>query len=278
MRAGLDIGSTLTKAVWQEDGEYKFASSADYEFGYIDLYHKLREVGVDTVVATGIGKTNDDHATEGITERRLPGDPIENEVNVQADGARRLLEMEGISKERFLLAGIGTGTSFSVVDGDSAVRFPIGTGMGGGFIEGVTEGCGLLLRQLLNDDCLGGRASHLTLGMVRREFQGSPLAELPVAYCRADRNTTHNFHATLMHTCASVILERIASMRFMKPPFELPDSVVFVGSVVQRLPVFREYLEEGMKTMGFIMPVPELIFLEKGEYAGALGAYHAELD
>lgn len=53
MKAGFDVGSTLIKAVWQEDGQWQFDSTAHQPLDV--LLRKLQKKRITQLHITGIG-------------------------------------------------------------------------------------------------------------------------------------------------------------------------------------------------------------------------------
>src|SRR3989338_5973662 len=100
MKAGVDFGSTLVKAFWIKNGEQRFSSTADVALD--DIVRQLRDDGVRQVHRAGIGYS-DVHADyfKRFEVKKRDGDPIENEVRLQAEGTRRLLRECGDELDTF---------------------------------------------------------------------------------------------------------------------------------------------------------------------------------
>jgi len=102
MKAGVDFGSSLVKAVWMNDGQFRFSSTADVELE--EIARQLSDDGVKKIHLAGIGYS-DDYAKylkdfEVITAE---GDPITQEKKLQVRGAKELMRSQGENIRNFIL-------------------------------------------------------------------------------------------------------------------------------------------------------------------------------
>lgn len=110
--AGVDAGSSLTKVAFKnDDGNWIFLSTADHNPAAIA--RELANRGITKLNVCGINKLHP--AFQNFKINRLPGDPIDNEIKIQANGAREMLRDGGYDTKKFLLVSIGTGTSYTFV-------------------------------------------------------------------------------------------------------------------------------------------------------------------
>ena len=117
MKAGIDFGTTLVKAVWKK-GDYRFASTA--EMPLEQIIENMKSDSIRKVHAAGINNT----LINDFEVYRTSGDQVQNEIELQAKGAKELLSLSGHRLEKFLIVSMGTGTSYTFV-GDTIERFPL---------------------------------------------------------------------------------------------------------------------------------------------------------
>ena len=114
MKAGMDFGSSLVKAAWMNDRKFRFATTADLKLE--EIARQLSDDDVKRIHIAGIGYS-DAHAKyfKDFKVRIAEGDPIENEVRLQANGTRQLLENNGYQGDNFLIVFMRlTGVSISI--------------------------------------------------------------------------------------------------------------------------------------------------------------------
>ena len=283
-RAGIDFGTTLTKVAWlEDDGTYRFLSTAG-PFEVIDDWKPANDPpphervgdmlwreGITRAHAIGIGPRRFDR----ISLIEFAGDPIENEIRLQSDGARRLLALEGQSLNSFLLVSVGTGVSYTrVVDG-KAERFPYGSAIGGGFIAGLAKISRWSEIHEIDEKIAGARPLNLLVQDVLPSALGTPIGEFVVAHFGKDPADDRDGHgparvmATALHVVATGIVRDVMMMQMM-PEHRLPGPLVFIGSTLATFPTLVGYLEEYGRKLGF-----EMRFPLNGEFSAAIGALHA---
>jgi len=106
MKAGIDFGTSLVKAVWKKDDDYRFASTTDIELE--ELISELKHDNIKEIYLTGTRYKEAENTFKDFEIRMKEGDPIKNEIELQANGVKKLLEMEGKNISRFLIVSIGT--------------------------------------------------------------------------------------------------------------------------------------------------------------------------
>lgn len=282
MKAGVDIGNSLTKVAWGlDDGKYQFASTADWDPDV--LVKTLREEdGVTDVFLTGNGKPRIDWKGEGFNVSRIEGSRLNAEFVLQANGVRRLLELEDVPGDYFLLASIGTGTSYSFVRGSDVRNFPLGTAVGGGFIMGEADPCHT--PEDVNDLSLKGKEKimDLLLEDIPPVPQGVP-GWLIISHFgkMRDHLKKHDYardyeaeYATRMNMVAALILRDI-SLVCMAQGDEAPRQAVIIGSAPSRFELLSDRIDDYTQKMFPYGLIPPTLILENGEFAGAIGAYHA---
>ena len=258
MKAGIDFGNSLVKVYRQKDGQDLGISTAD--IGVKELAQNLADDGVTTLVSVGIGPRD---GFQRFTIIEPEGDPLVAEVTLQAKGVRRLPDA-GVLPERFLLASVGTGTSYTEVDGENVVPANhIGNPMGGGFIAGMSR-----LFMMGEPEAVGRLAEAGTPPdtlMKHRlpALDGTPIGEFVISHFnRADVSMEEaDFAAGLIH-CVAVSIVRDLMVK------ECTD-IVFIGTTVKTYSSVRAYLQRYLAMIGKNAHFPDW-----GQFAGAVGAYH----
>ncbi len=277
MKAGIDCGTSHMKAVWrQADDLHAFASSSDGD----DIVACLARHGIMQARLTGIGPAP---ALGRIAAVRCAADPIEDEIALQADGARRLLAgTPGTPEGDFLLVSVGTGTSYTLVPKDGPPRrFPIGNAIGGGFIAGLAAMQALEIDRI---DDLARRGTALDLlvkdlvpaaaGTLQGEFVVSHFGKLGIPRFTPEApadgaDPLGDICTTIVH-CAAVAIIRDVLILGMIPGFAADDAV-FIGTPVAKMVALRGHFARYAAGLG-----KRAHFPENGEYAAALGALYAD--
>lgn len=270
MQAGIDFGSTLIKAVWEEDGALRYVSTADVSRP--DLFRMMSKAGIRTAYRTGIGFPSVPSGL-GIDVLGPSDDAVNAEIRLQAAGARELLIRSGAPLkwfDRFLLVSVGTGTSFTRVDYPIEVsRFPIGSALGGGFITNLGRVLGVSGAAQIEESASRGEVLDLLVKDIASE---SAFGNLPVAHFGKAKRPTRTPHArwksdltaTMLHMVGCIVAGDAVKYAMAMGV----DQVVFIGTTVARSPTLRKHLDRYVRFGG---KTPT--FLDQGEYAGALGAY-----
>ncbi|MBI2665395.1 hypothetical protein HYX12_02115 [Candidatus Woesearchaeota archaeon] len=271
MKAGVDVGTSLVKVAWINDGHFRFSSTADVKLE--EITRQLSADGVRRIHLAGIGYS-DDRAKyfKDFEVRTAEGDPIENEVRLQAEGTRRLLQDSGYQGDSFLVVSIGTGTSYTLVTKDGATKFPIGNSLGGGFINGLGQVLGARDYTELATESTQGMPLDLCIKDMLPDKAGTFEGELVVAnFGKATpASERSSAYASVISTVAIATIRDIRLLG-MIPHFQPPDDVVYVGSTVARTPVLKNLLQAYSAVIG-----KNPYFPEHGEFALALGAYHMQ--
>lgn len=270
MKAGADFGTSLVKVVWMKDGQYRLYSTADVPLE--GIVRQMEDEGVRSINVAGIGFSERHYGLfNGFELKTNQGESIDNEIALQAEGARRLLGNEGLQVKAFLLVSVGTGTSYASVTEAGVVRFPIGNSLGGGFISGLGKVLGVRDYETMAINASLGTPLDLLVKDVLPEKAGSFEGELVIANFgkAASGGLSLNAYASIVSTVAVAIARDVVVLG-MIPNFQVPSDVVFVGSTVSRTPALRDMLAR--YTQLIIGKKPQ--FPKDGEFALAIGAYH----
>ena len=272
--AGIDMGSTLQKIVWKEEGKggaYSFASSADKPLA--EILEGLKKKGIVQFYAVGTGTCSE--ICSGITETRdnadtLTENPIDKEIILQANGALEIMAMDmrrlGLLDvpEEFLLVSIGTGISYTFVTKNSTEHFPIGSALGGGFIHGMKNILGLTWKELAT-------CQNKTLDLLIKDkilsLANTPLGERPIAHFgkATEYSSKEELSASLLSMVATVLAKDILLQGMIRA---VPDHIVYIGTPISRLPSLQVIVSNWTQTLGKTPYFPK-----HGEYALAMGAY-----
>lgn len=263
MKAGIDCGTTLTKFAWLDEGRLQRFSTANAKAE--SVLDEMRAAGVTYARMTGVGP----RPPGGYFAFAEPdGDPIADEIALQADGARRLLGTA--APEEFLLVSVGTGVSYTFVTAGGNERHPLGNAIGGGFIAGVSRLLGVIPREV------GSLAeASPSLDILVRDVvpatAGSPHGEFVVSHF----GKTAEGDDVLPRACASLLstvaVSVVRDVMLFGMQRTLPKDVVLIGTPVTQFSPLRDQLRAYLPFAG-VMPH----FPEKGEYAAAVGALYAD--
>ncbi|MFC1697557.1 hypothetical protein ACFL1H_04450 [Nanoarchaeota archaeon] len=255
MKAGVDLGSTLVKAVWKTD-EYNYISSADY--GVVGIIIKLKSEGVKDIKYSGIGLDNLKYFDD-FNLSKAKGDQIENEIKFQANGTKELLK-ENINN--YLIVSIGTGTSYTFV-GDKIEKYPIGNSLGGGFIDGMRKIFGENDYEEFVTKAFFGKSLDYCIKDMIPEKYGTFEGEIVVAnFAKANNKSDENdIFFSIMNTVAVSIVRDLLLINSS-------ENIVYIGSTVSRNGFLRLLLKDYTTAIG-----KNCYFPDNGEYALAMGAY-----
>lgn len=257
-KIGIDAGATFIKLAFEESGKvhYKRYSihEADSLFKWVKLISPLAEV-VLTGGGAGELKTN-----------YFPQAKIIDEFSAAAAGAKVLEKLN----EPFLLINIGTGTSILRVDKEKAERVS-GTAMGGGTFLGLGR---LLTGKIEYEDLIqlaeeGDRnEADLLVRDVYGKDQAPLLGELSAsnfakAAGRDDLSNSAKMAALVNMIAETVYLLVMAGSSQEKLP------MAFIGAGVLNK-ALRRQLEVYASLFSF-----DLVFIQNGEYSGAVGALYS---
>ena len=263
MDAGIDFGSTLVKAYWVKGGAINFATGAKHSDAEIAEY--MRRDGVSRLRVVGTGRAAAEERFPDFNRVLCTGDPIADEITMQAAGVRYLLDRSTRCPSKFIIASIGTGVSYTMVKGNKVKRSPLGSAHGGGTIMGLAGLIGILSFTDLEAAASGGTPQDLLVKHQLPETDGTPLGELIIAHFNR-RTNFMDASAGILSFAAASIFKDIAVLRSI--PFS-PKEVVFIGSPVSASPTLRAYLRRYAPHLkGTTMH-----FLEHGEFSAAIGAY-----
>jgi len=265
MKAGMDFGSTFTKAVWKTDDIYRFASTQETSLEAI--LHELKNSGITQLNVAGIRYTPK-YALD-FDVRTEEEDPIQNEIRLQAAGAQKLLELNGTPLDEFLLVSVGTGTSYTYVSKDAVRKFPIGNSIGGGFISGLSHVLEIndykdFARYASEGQPLDTKIKDVLPvkeGTIEGEFVIANFGKATLSSSKKDICTSI-VHAVAISTIKDVLVTGLI-------PDYATTQVVFVGSTIAANLTLKNMFAQYTRLIGRTPYFPT-----HGEFALAMGAYH----
>ncbi|HTK60072.1 MAG TPA: hypothetical protein VL283_02605 [Candidatus Baltobacteraceae bacterium] len=285
MKAGIDFGLTHVKAHWiSTSGEYNLLSTMD-GFDRRGLANELRHrYGITVLCAAGNGPTD---GFDWFPQHRLQGDPLTLEIRTQASGAHRLLttHLRGSPiPHRYHLISVGTGVSYVFRNGDAYAPL-LGSAFGAGAVDGLLAAVGIAsgprIDELLVDgpdeaslDLMLAEAVPALKGTFYEAFTAAHFAkaarEPPAGQEAFDKLFASSVVNMLVVDAARSLLlhDRNPACRLV-PDAAVAETVV-LGTLPSRSRVVRRRLEKALRMIG-----KDPIFPPHGEYALAVGAYHA---
>ena len=267
-KAGMDIGSSLTKVVWEVEGKYCFRSTADKSID--EILEELKENQIKDLYISGIG-TPDNELFNEFSVWKPKGDLIQNEIELQAEGSQKLLELGETPLEKYLLVSLGTGTSYTSINKNYVKKFPIGNSIGGGFIQGLSKLIGKEDFTNISKKAETGKSLDLLIQDNIPEKKGSFEGGLIISnFGKANQDSKlEDVYLGLINCVAITTIKDIYLMN-MIPDYQIPKDIIFIGSTIANNPVMQNLFEHYSK----LFLNKKAHFLENGEYSLALGAYH----
>ncbi|GGD81594.1 type II pantothenate kinase [Paenibacillus nasutitermitis] len=263
IKIGVDAGGTLIKAAYMKDAsiEYKTFSVSQLALAaeWINQFPHAR------ICVTG-GKAM---LLKALTDPAAP-EMVEFEATYQ--GARYLLDKEGLAEESHILTNVGTGTSIHYLGNGKQHRVG-GTGVGGGTIMGLSQ----LLTGLTDFDeivrlaALGDRdridlkVSHIYEGRtppISGDLTASNFGRLS-ALASSDSISKEELLASVI----GLVGETVATASVLAAAQFNLSSILFIGSSFNHNDPLKRSVEGYTRLRG-----AEPLFIGKGEYCGAIGA------
>jgi pantothenate kinase len=267
--AGADFGSTHAKFVWAPDmgdfngiGQLEARSTLDMDKA--DLLEEMSQKGITHVYASGIQCDREDENIYALQGMKLikPNpqlDRVKLEKKLIVEG---LLEFNfDLPSSYFLLVSVGTGISYSYsLPGGFVVSLPVGSALGGGFINGLRS-----LLSLSWEDLEKAEGEPLDL-FVRDYLPDHPnkdfvLAHLGKANKVRSKYSKGDLAASILHCVAATLAKDISLLGVAT------KNVVIVGTPISRLPWLRSMIGDYVANM----LGKNLYFGD--EWAAAAGAY-----
>ena len=265
---GADVGATLIKlAIRTQDGNtsLQLASAQAIE----EVARNIELAGPKRVGITGGGAPKLARLLSFDTARA-------QEFEAWRRGAQEILrEAASCPTHRYLLVSLGTGTSAMLVDGETVTRLG-GTALGGGTLIGL----GAALVGTANFDelvALARKGDRRRVDLSVSDIYGSGDAPLPgdlnaSSFAKLARPASEPAPspADLAHAILGLVGENVGLICNGLAAAVPVQQIVFAGSTLRANDPLMEILRFMVTSGG-----REVLFLENGEFAGALGALDA---
>lgn len=261
-KIGIDAGGTLTKVAYQEDGHMHVKTFSNQKQEEMLQWLQLIAPEAELCLTGGRSAGLQKNLQQKITQI--------DEFQAIAEGTKFLLhEEKSTCPEEFILVSIGTGTSIFHVNSERSERL-LGTGIGGGTLMGL----GNLLtvtndfHELVELAAEGDTAMGDFLVKDIYEAQEAPLlGELTAANFGKAATKTALPSDDFMASLVRMIGETIILLSSQAAAAHQVKKIVFAGSTLDGNKPLRDVLSSFREILPY-----EPVFLEKGAYAGAVGA------
>lgn len=227
MHAGIDLGSTLIKIAIKKGKNIKFYSQADYS--QKQLENILKE----------------NHITKKIYAGLKADKNIAREIKLQVQGAQALARLP----KKFVLVSIGTGTSYTLVNGKKIKKLPLGNSLGGGFILGMGRALGFNNFQEICQQAEKGNLKNADIYF--NDLIVANLAKLN------KKSKKQDITAGLMNVVAITTMKDLMLYKLNK------ENIIVIGSTLKNNSCLKKLLKKYLRKVQFV---------KNGEFATALGA------
>ena len=251
MICGLDLGSTLIKACWEKNGHYDFISTISLSLP--DFAERLKSKNITAANVAGIAPLPPE--LEFLKLNRPKGDLIDHEIKTQAMG------LAALSKKlpsEFLLASVGTGTSYTRVNYKNMARLPLGNSLGGGFIMGMGQALGF--KDFKDVIKKAQQGDHKKVDKYFKDLIVANMAKTTV------NSTKKDIAAGLMNIVAITTMKDLM-LYTAHPRYGRFKNVIYIGSTIANNPYLQKLLTKYTKDID-----KKPTFVKQGEYATCLGA------
>ncbi|MBY7144324.1 type II pantothenate kinase [Virgibacillus sp. NKC19-3] len=263
---GIDAGGSLIKLAYEERGQIHVKTYAMEEMD--QLLDWLQFLSPDAILCLTGGKSGYLQSTVQHRSRHI------DEFEATTEGTRFLLKQEKKRfEEDFILVSIGTGTSIYHVTANAHKRL-LGSGIGGGTLMGL----GHLItgkndfHELVR---LAQKGSYTSSDLLIKDIYAPNDPPLLGDLTAANFGKAHlNKDATKADHMAGLIQligETLILLSTQAATTEQVKKIVFTGSTLSGNEPLEKVLNGFQDMLSY-----EPIFLEKGAYAGAIGALMVE--
>lgn len=262
MIVGIDAGGTLIKVAYAEAGEIHFAKYPIAEMEQVaDWINGLDQAAI---CVTG-GKS-------GVLRSFLTKETTEMvEFEATHLGVQYLLEKMGRSDDAYLVTNVGTGTSIHCIQNNTQERLG-GTGIGGGTLIGLSH----LLTGLTDFDeivRLASNGSRERIDLkVKHIYEGKepPISgELTASNFGQDLFSISSELSVeeLLATVIGLVGETVSTVSVQAARQCSSSTIIYIGSSFIENALLKQVVESYTILRGSIP-----LFLENGEFSGAVGA------
>lgn len=261
-RIGIDAGGSLIKIAYEENGRLHFQKQPIGEM--VAALGWLKMVSANKLIFLTGGKAGK------IKAEFFPDAEIVDEFTAACEGANYLMMKECLpNEEKSLLINIGTGTSWFKIEGEHYDRV-LGSGIGGGTLMGM----GKLLADSSDFPTLVSLSASGEKGIVDLLVKDIYYPEEPPIQGDLTASNFANSEAIASSSAAdkmasvlNMIAETITLLTVQTAALHGARKVIFIGSTLAGNKPLKESLNFYCKMSGL-----DPIFLQNGEFSGAIGA------
>ncbi|RIW28772.1 type II pantothenate kinase [Bacillus salacetis] len=259
-RIGIDAGGTLTKVVYfeRDTRHHRFFQTSDLD----GLGKWINWLSPDSEYYVTGGKA-------GVLKNILANSTLVPEFEAVCSGSAYLVSEEHQINRPFILANIGTGTSFFYVDWkNNEYRRLMGTGLGGGTILGL----GRILtgldsfEEIISLAATGKREKVDLLVRDLYEHEEPPIPGYLTAANFAGKRTGDETPNDSLRALINMAAENTVLLAARAAEAEGINTIVFTGGALTGNTLLRSDLSQFRNLMDY-----EPVFLENGAFAGAVG-------
>lgn len=281
MRIGVDVGNSVAKAYVDDGDEERWvAAPFDEVAGFVAHLVALQPTRVG-VVGVGFERALRlrPQIRDALPWARYPGEnPIDAETAAQARGTLHLLEHEGKQHDAYVIAGVGSGVSYTAVGPHGTFRADFGRAHGGAALEWARRVVGQDGPVYLpNADHPRGAfaTADLYLGDCIETLRGTPMEHFVVAHFANHRHAEAGaLWLSAVDALAVGIVKDLLDSRSVGNAITRATrsadgtrTLVTVGGTCDMFPSFGTRLRLWCERAGWGCVIPA-----KGRFAGAIGA------
>ncbi|HEX7063852.1 MAG TPA: type II pantothenate kinase [Bacillales bacterium] len=256
---GIDVGGTLIKVAYADEGDVTYRKFPANQLNEAASW--VRENFSEAEICVTGGKAALFQTALERETRTLV------EFDATCRGIQYLLNSAGISLESFILTNAGTGTSIHFVKGKEHSRVG-GSGIGGGTIMGLSslltgvQEYGKIVR-------VAERGNRGTIDLkVRHIYEGSePPISGDLTASNFGRISEGRDEKDMLASVIGLVGESVATVSVFAAEQRGVSSIVFIGSSFVENVVLKEVVKSYTSLKGM-----QPVFVENGEYSGAVGA------
>ncbi|MBT2644140.1 type II pantothenate kinase [Bacillus sp. ISL-41] len=261
-RIGIDAGGSLIKIAYEENGRLHFRKQPIEEIDEALVWLKIVSTNKRIFLTGGrAGRIKADF---------FPEAGIVDEFTAACEGATYLMMKEGMPNGgKSLLINIGTGISWIKIDGESYDRV-LGSGIGGGTFMGLgklladSSDFASLVR--LSASGQRGNVDLLVKDIYHPEEPPIP-GDLTASNFAKTEAINSSSPADKMASFLNMMSETITLLSVQTAALHGIKKVIFIGSTLAGNKPLQENLDFYCKMSGL-----DPIFLQNGEFSGAIGA------
>ncbi|MBT2689886.1 type II pantothenate kinase [Bacillus sp. ISL-47] len=262
VKIGIDAGGTLLKMIYEESGRFHYKTYSMDDLQSSMSWLKVTAAGAYVALTGG--------QSEFLKKNYFPNAITVSEFQANCEGAAFLMKQEGITKENYLLINIGTGTSIYLCKAREYTRI-LGSGIGGGTFLGL----GKLITGITDFSDLvslarNGEAAAADL-LVKDIYHPS---KPPIDGCL----TASNFgkirksedvsNEDKIASLTNMIAETIVLLSMQAASQHRINDIVYIGNTLKNNMQLNSRIGFYTNMLG-LNPV----FVQNGEYSGAVGAF-----